>query len=193
MTYSRKWTEECGSEDSQGRALWALGALVGRSRDPGRQSLGGDLFHAALPAASTFESTRGWAFALLGINEYLRAFQGDSGVEAVQRQLAERLLSRFERDGSRNWHWCEDLVSYDNARLPQALLVSGSQAGKRKDDSHGPSFIGVARGDPNVERGLLRSRRFQRLLSASFGQGAASTNSPSRLAPWFRPVSMPGA
>ena len=42
--------EECGSEDSHGRALWALGTVVGRSAHPGRHSLGGQLFHAALPA-----------------------------------------------------------------------------------------------------------------------------------------------
>ena len=50
MSYSRSWLEESGSEDSHGRALWALGALVGRSSHPGRHSLGGHLFHAALPA-----------------------------------------------------------------------------------------------------------------------------------------------
>ena len=50
MSYSRRWLEERGSEDSHGRALWALGTVVGRSADPGRQSLAGQLFHAALPA-----------------------------------------------------------------------------------------------------------------------------------------------
>jgi hypothetical protein len=131
MTYGRKWTEQCGSEDSQGRALWALGALVGRSLDPGRQSLGGHLFHSALPAAASFESTRGWALSLLGINEYLRAFQGDSEVEAVLSLLSGRLLAKFEKNSSRDWRWCEDLVTYDNARLPQALIVSGSRLGNR--------------------------------------------------------------
>ena len=81
MSYSRQWLEECGSEDSHGRALWALGTVVGRSGDPGRQSLGGQLFHAALPAVADFTSPRAWAFALLGIDEYLRAFQGDSNVQ----------------------------------------------------------------------------------------------------------------
>ncbi len=45
MSYSRVWLEECGSEDSHGRALWALGTVVGRSGDPGRQSLGGHRPH----------------------------------------------------------------------------------------------------------------------------------------------------
>ena len=49
LSYARHWLEPCGSEDSQGRALWALGAIVGRAGDPGSQSLAGDLFHAASP------------------------------------------------------------------------------------------------------------------------------------------------
>src|SRR5204862_6375100 len=88
MSYARQWLEEYGSEDSHGRALWALGTVVGRSGDPGKQSLGGDLFHAALPAVATFTSPRAWAFALLGIDEYLRAFQGGSNVPSVRKTLA---------------------------------------------------------------------------------------------------------
>jgi glycosyltransferase involved in cell wall biosynthesis len=132
MAYSREWLEERGSEDSQGRALWALGAVVGRSREPGRMRLGGELFHAALPAVLEFESPRAWAFALLGIHEYLRAFQGESGVEVLQKRLSEQLLSRFESNGDADWPWCEDILAYDNARLPQALIVSGKQLGHRE-------------------------------------------------------------
>jgi glycosyltransferase involved in cell wall biosynthesis len=132
MAYSREWVEDRGSEDSHGRALWGLGAVVGRSREPGRKSLGGELFHAALPALEELESSRAWAFALLGIHEYLRAFQGESGVEMMQKRLSEQLLSRFQTNGSDHWPWCEDVIAYDNARLPQALIVSGNQLGDRE-------------------------------------------------------------
>ena len=129
MSYDRRWAEDCGSEDSHGRALWALGAVVGRSPDPGRRALCSHLLHSALPAALRFESVRGWAFALLGIDEYLRAFRGDCEVEAARKLLSERLVSRFERHGCADWPWCEDVVTYDNARLPQALVASGSRMG----------------------------------------------------------------
>jgi len=132
MTYSRQWVEERGSEDSHGRALWALGAVVGRSREPGRKSLGSELFHAALPAVSELQSSRAWAFALLGIHEYLRAFRGESAVEVLQKQLSGRLLSRFQTNVGEGWPWCEDVIAYDNARLPQALIVSGNQLGDRE-------------------------------------------------------------
>src|SRR5258708_3136760 len=88
MSYSRRFNEDCGSDDSHGRALWALGTVVGRSYDPGRRSLAGQLFHGALPALAELASPRAWAYALLGIDEYLRAFQGESNVEALRTTLA---------------------------------------------------------------------------------------------------------
>jgi len=126
MSYSRQWLEDCGSEDSHGRALWALGTVVGRSNDPSRGSLSGELFHAALPAVATFTSPRAWAYALLGVGEYLRAFQGDSSVQSMREKLAERLLDVFQRASHDDWPWFEDSLTYCNGRLSQALLVSGA-------------------------------------------------------------------
>jgi hypothetical protein len=126
MSYSRQWTEGIGSEDSHGRALWALGTLIGRSSDPGRQSLGGYIFHGALPAVFEFSSPRAWAYALLGIDEYLRAFQGDSNVQAFGKALALKLLGLLQRTRQPEWPWFEDRLTYCNARLPQALIASGT-------------------------------------------------------------------
>jgi glycosyltransferase involved in cell wall biosynthesis len=126
MSYSRNWMEERGSEDGHGRALWALGAVVGYSSDGSRRSLADSLFHAALPQVGDFTSPRAWAYALLGIDEYLRAFQGDSRVQLIRNQLAERLLNLFRRTSTPSWPWFEERATYCNARLSQALLVSGS-------------------------------------------------------------------
>jgi glycosyltransferase involved in cell wall biosynthesis len=125
MSYPRTWLEEVGSEDSHGRALWALGTVVGHSEVAGWKGLGRDLFHAALPAAASFTSPRAWAFTLLGVDEYLVAFEGDSGVETIRTQLAERLLRLLPRAEHGAWPWFEDSVTYENARLCQALIVSG--------------------------------------------------------------------
>jgi Glycosyl transferases group 1 len=126
LSFSRDWLEEIGSEDSHGRALWALGTVVGRSPDPGRQSLAGVLFHAGLPAALTFTSPRAWAFSLLGITEYLRAFEGDRNVQSMARTLADRLMELLRCARTSSWPWFEDRITYSNARLPQALLAAGS-------------------------------------------------------------------
>jgi glycosyltransferase involved in cell wall biosynthesis len=130
MTFAREWSEVRGSEDSHGRALWALGTVVGRAVTPGTRSVSSDLFHAALPATAEFTSPRAWAYALLGIDEYLRAFAGESGVEGHQSLLAERLFGLYRRTSRPEWPWFEDRVTYANARLPQALIVSGARMGR---------------------------------------------------------------
>jgi glycosyltransferase involved in cell wall biosynthesis len=129
MSYGRRFTEDVGSEDSHGRALWALGAVVGRSGDPGRRSLAGQLFHEALPALETFSSPRAWSYALLGLDEYLRAFQGESNIEGLRTALAERLHALYQRTATRDWPWFEEYLTYCNARLPHALIVSGAHRG----------------------------------------------------------------
>src|SRR5205814_4274817 len=86
----------------------------------------GDLVHAALPVVSGFTSPRAWAYALLGIAEYLGAFQGDRDVQSMVKVLAERLLDLMLRTSTRERPWFEDRLTYCNARLSQALLVSGA-------------------------------------------------------------------
>jgi hypothetical protein len=73
-----------------------------------------------------FSSPRAWAYVLLGLDEYLRAFQGDSTVEALRAEIAGRLLGLFQRSSHEEWPWFEDSVTYCNARMSQALIVSGA-------------------------------------------------------------------
>jgi hypothetical protein len=129
LTYARAWHDEPGSDDSHGRALWALGAVIGRSSDPGRRGLCTRIFQGALPAALSLTSPRAWAYALLGIDEYLRAFEGDSNVESMRAQLASKLMVRFQESQTAEWPWFEDRLTYCNGRLPQALLVSAARMG----------------------------------------------------------------
>jgi glycosyltransferase involved in cell wall biosynthesis len=127
MSYDRRWLEEAGSEDSQGRALWALGACVGRTQRRELRIWAADLFMRALPAISQTTSPRAWAFALLGIREYLRRLRGDRSAARIQAELLARLVALYEQVKTPEWHWFEDVASYDNARLAQAVLMSAGQ------------------------------------------------------------------
>ena len=125
LSFDRRWLDEKGSEDSQGRALWALGTGVGRSPFRSFQMMAGQLFAAALPALTEFTSPRAWAFGLIGIHEYLRRLNGDSLVNQTQKALTCRLMKLFETNARPDWQWFEEELSYDNAKLPHALIVSG--------------------------------------------------------------------
>lgn len=125
LSYSRSWADEVASDDSHGRALWALGALAGRTRSAGGRALAEELFSAALPAAEKLTSPRAWAYTMLGIDELLRARPGDESLLGTMSRLRGRLLERLAVTATPDWMWFEDRLAYCNARLPQALLAAG--------------------------------------------------------------------
>ena len=129
LSYGRNWLEEVGSEDSHGRTLWALGACAANGKDSSRQSWARSFFLDAAPSAENFTSPRAWAFSLLGIDHYVGANGLAPGVDRLRRVLAERLMTLLSSTGDKEWHWFEDVLAYDNARLPQALLMTGRAIG----------------------------------------------------------------
>jgi hypothetical protein len=132
LGYDRKWLENVGSEDSHGRALWALGSVLGHSRNPGLRGAAGRLFEAAAPAVLKFSSPRAWAFAVLGLQAYLDWFPGDRAIQNIRNALANRLLDIYEHSHSPSWHWFEKSLAYSNARLPQALILAGGRGKNKK-------------------------------------------------------------
>ncbi len=125
MSHTRQWLEQAGSEDSHARALWALGTGASRSHNEGHRKLSAQLFERGLSAADSFTSPRAWAFTLMGIHEYLNPFPGHSRAKALRESLTHRLVERWKRCATENWPWFESSATYENARLSQALLLSG--------------------------------------------------------------------
>ncbi len=124
--YDRRWLEPAGSEDSHGRAMWGLGTAARYAADPALGRAAAELFLRALPAAERLRFLRSQAFALLGMNAYLRAEPGDQRVANAQAAAGERFYAAYLECGSHEWPWWEDTLTYANARLPQALLVTGA-------------------------------------------------------------------
>jgi len=130
MSFDRRWLDEQGSEDCHGRALWALGLAAGRSSHRSFQVMAGQLFAQALPPAIDFTSPRAWAFALVGIHEYLRRLSGDRAVRQTREALACRLMELDAGETGPDWPWFEGELTYDNAKLPHALMLSGEDMGE---------------------------------------------------------------
>ena len=129
MSFDRCWLDKVGSEDSHGQALWALGLCVAQTDQGSFQMLAAQLFELALPAAVTFTSPRAWAFTLIGIDQYLRRFSGDRRASQIRESLTSKLLQRHVDASQKDWDWFEDGMSYANAKLPHALILSGHQMG----------------------------------------------------------------
>jgi glycosyltransferase involved in cell wall biosynthesis len=125
MSFDRRWLEEIGSEDSHGRALWALGECARSDPNLARRRWAIELFLEALPAADAFVSPRAWAFTLLGLAAYLASASTSPFVTNLRRRLADRLVSSLGSVETPDWIWFEKGLAYENARMPQALIVTG--------------------------------------------------------------------
>jgi len=125
MDYQRNWLEDNGSDDSHGRALWALGTVLNHSSTHAFNSMAAWLFEQTLPAILQTTSPRAWAFALIGIYEYSQKFAGDRRAGQVRDELAGRLLTLYQSNRTDEWRWYEKELSYCNAALPHALLTCG--------------------------------------------------------------------
>ena len=125
MSFNRTWLEAGGSEDSHARTLWALGECARSDSSPSRRRWAASLFAEALPAAEAFRSPRAWAFTLLGLDAYCAATPDDLHAGDVRPVLADRLMTLLASVETPCWTWFEAGLAYDNARLPQALMVTG--------------------------------------------------------------------
>jgi hypothetical protein len=125
MGFNRCWLEDAGSEDSHGRTLWALGVCTLTDANPSRRMWAASLFVEAMATAETLHSPRAWAFVLLGLDAYCAAVPDNAHAAHLRRLLAGKLLSIIGAVETKDWVWFEEGLAYDNARLPQALIVTG--------------------------------------------------------------------
>lgn len=125
MGHDRRWLETQGSEDSHGRAMWALGHGARHSINDGHRRLCSELFERGLGAVADFDSPRAWAFALLGVDDYLVAHPGHGEAAAARAGLLGLMMRRWTDASRADWPWFEEHLTYENARLCQAMIRSG--------------------------------------------------------------------
>ena len=165
MSYDRRWLEPVGSEDSHGRTLWALAQCAATDCNASRRDWAASLFTRALPVVEQFTSPRAWAFTLLGLDACRTMNGGDVQAGNLRRLLADRLLGELTTSTLGSWHWYESVLAYDNARLPQAMIVTGLATGNSAYTQAGLTSL----------RWLMRHQTspsgcFRPVGSASFGK-----------------------
>jgi hypothetical protein len=129
LSYNRDWLDEQGSEDSHGRALWALGYAMRFGIERGMMQAAGDLFDVGKARIEQLRWPRSWAFSLFGIYHRLKAAP-DEGLLTLAHTLAERLVECYDASSSPEWLWFEDTLTYCNAKLPAALLLAYELTGE---------------------------------------------------------------
>jgi Glycosyltransferase len=130
MRFDRSWCEDAGSEDSNGRALWALGHTIKHSPNLDVREWALELYERVLPPLGQLTSPRALAFVMLGICGRLKALPGHEPSLRILTQGGELLASLLKRSRRPNWVWFEAMLAYDNPRLPQALAEAGDVLGR---------------------------------------------------------------
>jgi hypothetical protein len=121
MGYDRTWQDRRGTPDAFGRALWGLGTCVALAPRESWRSVAAELVERALPHVDELEHLRSRAYAVLGLAQAL-AIPGAQDALAAAAGTIGRDFARHRRP---DWIWCESRMTYDNARLPEALLRAG--------------------------------------------------------------------
>lgn len=131
MSYDRRWLEDAGSTDSNGRTLWALGATIAFDRRGDLLEWAQNLWREAAPIALEMTSPRALAFAMLGADLVLQRHADDHLARAILAYGLEQLAGAYRNCSRPGWRWYENCLAYDNCRLPQAMLRA---ADRLRDD-----------------------------------------------------------
>lgn len=156
MGYDRRWLEECGSEDSNGRTIWALGLTAAKAPWPSIREWAAKLFDETAPIALDLIAPRARAFAALGAMELLGTAHGNDLAYQVVRHSAEQLMHLHEQCGREDWDWFEPCLAYDNARLPEALILAGKALGEPQMVERGLSAMSWIVRQQTSPRGAFR-------------------------------------
>ena len=129
MGYDRRWLDEPHAGDHVGRSVWALGEILSTAWVPAVVTPTRRLLDAILGTLGLETSLRTGAYAVLGLAR-LDPDRLQPAALLLFERFVEQLASAYESHASGDWRWFEDALSYDNARLPHALIVGGVALGR---------------------------------------------------------------
>jgi len=169
MNFDRTWCEDVGSEDSNGRALWALGVTARDAKALKHRDWASALFDATASIALELGSPRARAFAMLGAAAMLDAHPGHTLSREILMRFGEELIELLDGNRRPEWSWFEIVLAYDNARLPEALLRAGMALGRSAFTSVGLETLEWIVGQQTSPEG-----RFRAVGTESFGREYAA-------------------
>jgi glycosyltransferase involved in cell wall biosynthesis len=126
MSFERTWLEPRGSEDSHGRSVWAVATTAVHAADPGQRRWAAKLTERLFEGDDGVASPRAVAFVVLGLSALVEARFGGNPIRRLLAAKADRLARLFRRNTGNGSPWFEPYLSYDNARLPEALIRAGA-------------------------------------------------------------------
>ena len=112
-------------DDSNGRAIWALGYLIsGKDFLPEEITSGAiSIIQKTIPHLETIHSTRSMAFAIKGLYYYHSVIKSTEILSLIIT-LSNRLVQMYKHESVEKWEWFESYLTYANSILPEAMLYA---------------------------------------------------------------------
>jgi hypothetical protein len=155
MSYERHWLDEPHLGDHVGRSIWALGEILSTAWAPALVGPSTRLLEALVASLRGETSLRTAAYATLGLSRIDSDGLGSEGRHLLER-LVDQLSEAHAAKASDGWRWFEDDLTYDNARLAQALIVGGTALGREWDVSVGLEALGWLGDECGLADDILR-------------------------------------
>lgn len=130
MNFDRTWCEDEGSEDSNGRTIWALGVVARDAHEAKHRAWATAMFDATASLSLDLGSPRAQSFAMLGAAAMVQASPGHRLSLEILKRFPDQHLALLDAARRPEWGWFEIVLAYDNARLPEALLRAGKALGR---------------------------------------------------------------
>jgi glycosyltransferase involved in cell wall biosynthesis len=155
MGYDRRWLDEPHLGDHVGRTIWALGEILATAWIPALSEPSQALLDALVPSFHRDVSLRTAAYTVLGLAR-LDPDRLDRDARLLLERLVDQLATAYRRSASGSWLWFEDRLTYDNARLSQALIVGGSALRRQSDIALGLESLAWLGDECGLDDGVLR-------------------------------------
>ena len=124
---------ETNLEDSNGRAVWALGYLISINRLIPDAMIEEAilLINKAMLNIGNIHSSRAMAFCIKGLAYSYKENIQQQAVDLIEI-FADRLAAMYAHESENEWDWYESYLTYANSLLPEAMLLASLTLDKDK-------------------------------------------------------------
>lgn len=120
-------------EDSSARAIWALGEIMSNTKNSNSiRNTAEDIFLKALPFTKKLKHIRSSAFIIKSFAMVCDTYpQYRSRLLGYIVKHADSLLKEYDINSIKSWSWFADYLGYNNAIIPESLLIAGQITGSK--------------------------------------------------------------